>query len=47
MTRRQTMVKLAQEYLANRRKLGVELRSAGPLLLQLARYADRSGHRDP
>jgi integrase len=42
-----TMVKLAQEYLAYRRSLGVELRSAGSVLLQFARYADRSGHRGP
>jgi integrase len=42
-----TMFKLAQEYLAYRRGLGVELSSAGPLLLQFARYADRSGHRGP
>jgi integrase len=41
------MVKLAQEYLAYRRSLGVELRSAGPVLLQFARYADRRGHRGP
>lgn len=42
-----TMVKLAHEYLAYRHSLGVELRSAGALLLQFARYADRSGHRGP
>jgi integrase len=40
-----TMVKLAKDYLTYRRKLGVELKSAGPLLIQFARYADRSGHR--
>ena len=45
MTRRCTMVKLAKEYLAYRRKLGFALQTVGQLLLQFARYADRSGHR--
>lgn len=41
------MVKLAREYLAYRRQLGVDLKGAGPLLIQFARYADRRGHRGP
>lgn len=45
MSKRFTMVKRAREYLAYRRKLGFELQIAGELLLQFARYADRSGHR--
>ena len=45
MTRRRTMVKLANEYLAYRRKLGFQLQNVGQLLLQFARYADRNGHR--
>lgn len=45
MSRIATMVKLAREYLVYRRKLGVDLKNAGPLLLQFARYADKRGHR--
>ncbi len=47
MSHRSTIVKLAKDYLAYRRKLGVDLKSAGPLLIQFARYADRRGHRGP
>lgn len=45
MNRRTTMVKLAKEYLAYRRKLGFELQHVGQLLLQFAGHADRGGHR--
>lgn len=47
MSRTRTMVRLAKEYLAYRRKLGVDLTSAGPLLIQFAQYADKRGHRGP
>ncbi len=47
MSRNPTMFKLVQEYLAHRRKLGVDLTNAGSLLLQFARYADKRGHRGP
>ena len=42
-----TMVTRATEYLAHRRSLGFELRSAGGVLLDFARFADRTGHRGP
>jgi integrase len=47
MTRRATMVTLAEEYLAYRRGLGFALQTAGQLLLGFATYADRAGHRGP
>jgi hypothetical protein len=47
MTRRITMTRLAQEYLAQRRKLGFQLRIEGQQLLLFARWADRIGHRGP
>jgi integrase len=45
MNRPMSMVALAEEYLAHRRKLGFRLENAGPLLLDFAAYADRIGHR--
>lgn len=45
MNRKPTMVRLAEEYLAQRRNLGYQLRTEGELLLHFARYADRLGHR--
>jgi integrase len=47
MNRPGTMVGLAEEYLAYRRKLGFRLDNAGQLLLDFAAYADRVGHRGP
>ena len=47
MSRRETMVALAEEYLAARRALGFALRIEGQQLLTFARYADRGGHRGP
>jgi integrase len=47
MTGQATMVSLAEEYLAYRRKLGFQLRTEGGLLLQFAKYADGSGHQGP
>jgi integrase len=41
------MVSLVDEYLAYRRRLGYQLRAEGQMLLEFARYADRSGHRGP
>ena len=42
-----TMLDLAAEYLALRRKLGFQMRSEGNLLLSFGRYADQSGHKGP
>ncbi len=42
-----TMVNRAQEYLTQRRALGFALDISGKLLLQFARFADRSKHRGP
>jgi len=42
-----SMTRLAAEYLALRRKLGFALKTSGSLLLNFARYADRSGHKGP
>jgi integrase len=41
------MVNLVEEYLEYRRRLGYRLRIEGQMLLEFARYADRSGHRGP
>ena len=42
-----TMMNRAKEYLAYRRALGFALDSSGSLLLQFARFADRSKHSGP
>jgi integrase len=47
MSRHITMFVRAREYLVYRRSLGFELRSAGGVLLDFARFVDRSGHRGP
>lgn len=47
MSGRLTMMDRAKEYLAYRRALGFALDSSGTLLLQFARFADRSKHRGP
>jgi len=47
MNRYRTMVDRAKEYLAHRRALGFALDTSGTLLLQFARFADRSKHRGP
>ena len=47
MSKSTPMVNLAEEYLAYRRRLGYQLRAEGQMLLEFARYADRSGHRGP
>jgi integrase/recombinase XerD len=47
MSRRITLLASAREYLAHRRSLGFELRSAGVVLLDFARFAGRAGHRGP
>ena len=41
------MVRLVEEYLEYRRRLGYQLRTEGQMLLEFARYADRSGHCGP
>ena len=41
------MVRLVEEYLDYRRRLGYQLRTEGQMLLEFARYADRSGHCGP
>jgi integrase len=41
------MVDLVEKYLDYRRQLGFQLRTQGPMLLDFARYADRSGHSGP
>jgi integrase len=41
------MVQLAEEYLDYRRRLGFRLQTAGQMLLEFARYADRVGHTGP
>jgi len=43
----QTMLELAEEYLASRRNLGYALMIEGAELVRFARYADRIGHRGP
>ena len=47
MNRHRTMVDRTKEYLAHRRALGFALDISGKLLLQFARFADRSKHRGP
>ena len=47
MSRQITMVALAREYLAHRRSLGFDLKAAGTVLLDFARFADRTRHRGP
>lgn len=47
MKRRPSMVSLVNDYLIYRRKLGVELLREGTLLLDFARFADRTGHTGP
>ena len=47
MTETTPMIDLVEEYLKYRRRLGFELRQQGSLLLDFARYADRSGHHGP
>lgn len=47
MKRTATMVSQVEQYLALRRRLGFELRTAGAQLLAFARFADASGHRGP
>lgn len=42
-----TMVSLAEEYLAVRRKLGFELKIEGEELIRFAQYADNTGHQGP
>lgn len=42
-----SMTRLAEEYLSLRRKLGFALKATGSVLLNFARYADRSGHQGP
>ena len=44
---RATMCSRVAAYLKNRRALGYQLRVDGGMLLNFARYADRSGHRGP
>ena len=41
------MINFAEEYLEYRRRLGFQLRIEGQMLLEFARYADRSGHFGP
>jgi integrase len=45
MTRQLSMVALAEEYLAARRKIGFVMKIEGQQLLAFARYADGIGHR--
>lgn len=47
MSRQRTMVRQAHAYLDYRRAFGYDLRHAGKLLLNFAKYADRSGRRGP
>jgi integrase len=47
MKRQMRMVTLAQAYLAEKRCLGFDLRSAGRQLLNFARFADAAGHQGP
>jgi len=44
---KQTMCSRVRAYLEQRRALGYKLRIEGQMLLNFARYADRSGHRGP
>lgn len=47
MKRTVSMVSLAEEYLASRRRLGFDLRCSGRRLLDFARFSDRTGHQGP
>src|SRR5271167_2129603 len=47
MKRHPTMVHQVKEYLLMRRSLGFKMKSQGEMLLQFAKYLDRSGHRGP
>jgi integrase len=47
MKRQLTMARKVKEYLRLRRSLGFKMRSQGEMLLQFAKYLDRSGHRGP
>jgi len=47
MSKRPTMINRAKDYLEHRRALGFALDISGKLLMQFARFADRSGHRGP
>ena len=47
MRKHPTMVSRAKDYLEHRRALGFALDIGGELLMQFARFADRSGHRGP
>ena len=47
MKRRPTMVRRVKEYLLLRRALGFKMKSQGEMLLEFAKYLDRSGHRGP
>jgi integrase len=41
------MVRQAKEYLRQRRSMGFAMKSQGEMLLEFAKYLDRSGHRGP
>ena len=47
MSESETIVALAEEYLACRRSLGYQLRRQGQMLLDFARYVDGLGYRGP
>ena len=47
MSKHRTMIDRVKEYLAHRRALGFALDTSGNLLIQFARFADRSKHRGP
>jgi len=47
MSNSHTMVDLAGDYLASRRKLGFALEVEGKELLLFARYCDQIGHQGP
>lgn len=47
MTRRPSLVALAEDYLTLRRGLGFAMRIEGAELMRFARYADAIGHRGP
>jgi integrase len=47
MSQSTPMINLVEEYLEYRRRLGFQLRIEGQMLLEFARYADRSGHCGP
>ena len=47
MKKHRTMLDRSKEYLEHRRALGFALKGSGTLLLQFARFADRSKHRGP